>query len=584
MKGLSKGLTLAKINEITVQINSSEDLHTLLTVIMDTAKDLLKSEASSLLLYDPVTEELIFDVARGDKGKLLALKRIPVGQGIAGICAEKREPVIVNDAHADARIFKNIDEELGFQTKNLLAVPMLARGKMIGVLEVLNTTDKRDYIVGDVRLLTYLSNMAALSILNRQLFENVKDRMEELDCIYSISNSTQDAQSVEQLFDSVLEAIERVLKAGRVSILMREEDGNFRIKKTRGFTLEENDVRVDPQVGITGIVLRSGDPLLVRDLEKDLRVNRVAAGKYRTSSFIVVPIIQNKEVVGVLNVSDKNNGLPFDYFELRVLTTVAAQIGDAYGRILSRKKELEIQNYKKDLETAAKIQLSSLPKIPSQVAGMKLATRYESCKEVGGDFYDLIYHSEDRISLVIADVAGKGVPAALFMEYSKTLVAGLIPRNLDPVATLTQANKEICVASQNGIFVTVMLVQLEREVRRIRFGSAGHNQQYLYRHKLQKMEDLSARGAPLGILPDIEYVEKSMQYDNGDLLLLYTDGVTECCNLNYDEFGEENLEKIILENVNESPDFIASKIMDAMTEFRGEMEPFDDSTLLIVRL
>ncbi|MCB1173052.1 MAG: GAF domain-containing protein, partial [Leptospiraceae bacterium] len=280
----ANGLTLARINAITVQINSSQDLHELLTVIMDTARELLSSEAASLLLYDPTTEELIFDVARGDKGRLLATKRIALGQGIAGICAQDRQPVLVNDAPSDPRIFKGMDQELEFQTRNLLAVPMLARSRMIGVLEVLNTTDGRDYTNQDLRLLTYLSNMAALAILNRQLFDDVSERMEELNCIYTIGGSIRDSLTVHELLESALRAIEDVLGVGRLSVFLRNfESEAIEIKAVRGFTIDDSAQIINPSEGITGLVLRSGDPLLVRDLERDLRINRVQIGRYKTS-------------------------------------------------------------------------------------------------------------------------------------------------------------------------------------------------------------------------------------------------------------------------------------------------------------
>ena len=583
MDQATKGLTLAKINEITVQINSSTDLQDLLAVIMDTAKDLLRTEAASLLLYDPQTEELIFDVARGHKGELLELKRIPVGEGIAGICALEKRPVIVNDALNDPRIFRKVDQDIDFQTRNLLAVPMLARGNMIGVLEVVNTTDQRDFINSDTRLLTYLANMAALSILNRQLLEDVTARMEELNCIYTISSSTQDAKTIDELLEMALSSIGDVLDATRISVLFREGE-QMRLAKSLGFTLQDDNLLVNPDEGILGIVIRSGDPLLVRDLEKDLRINRVRIAEYKTSSFISVPMLREGQVVGVLNVADKKDGRPFDYFELRVLTTVAGQIADGCARIESHQREIELQNYRKDLETATKIQLSSLRKIPATVAGMKVATRYEACKEVGGDFYDLLYHSEDRISLVIADVAGKGVPAALFMEYSKTLLSGVIPRNLDPVTSLTQTNQEICNSSESGLFVTVMLVQLERELGRMRIGSAGHNRQLLYRMAEKEIVELSAKGSPLGIFPDLQYQEHVVPYCPGDLLVLYTDGVTECCNKDYEEFGEERLYDFVARHSDWEPSRIADGIFGALQDFRGEMEPFDDSTLLILRL
>ena len=258
-----RGLTLTRINDITIGINSAESLDSLLTVIMDTAREFLASEASSLLLYDRETDELIFDIALGERGRSLTSQRIPAGQGIAGACARDRIPILVNDAARDGRVFKGLDRESGFVTRNLLAVPMTAAGALIGVLEVLNTRDGRDYDNTDIKLLSYLSNMAALAIRNRQLFDDLAERVFELNCIYEISESIRDQDDIDGLLEAVLAAVDRVLGVARLSVVFREGDA-ARIAKTRGFTLENQDVWIDPEAGINGLVFRSGDPLLVR--------------------------------------------------------------------------------------------------------------------------------------------------------------------------------------------------------------------------------------------------------------------------------------------------------------------------------
>ena len=577
-------LSLKKINDITMRVNSAQELQTLLPTIMDTARDLLATEGASLLLYDSETDELIFDVARGKGGSLLASRRIPPGQGIAGECAKTRLPIVVQDAASDARVFRSIGEEINFVTHNLLAVPMVAGAELIGVLEVVNTSDDRAFEAHDIRVLEYLAGMAALAIQNRKLLEDLRDRADELQCVYEIAQVMMRQDRFEEGLDSILSSIESVLGVDRISLILKDEEGGgARIVRLRGFSVEEPDVRIDPEEGIAGVVLRSGDPLLVRDIEKEMSLHPGRAGQYRTKSFVCVPVRRGDAVIGVLSAADKKDGSAFDIFELKVLSSIASQIGDLYRRSLERQREIEIMSYRKDLETAAQIQANSLPRIPARLAGLEIATRYEASKDVGGDFYDLVYHSDDRISCVIADVAGKGVPAALFMEYSKTLLSGQVARNIDPVTTLSAVNAEIFAKSQMVIFVTVMLVQLEREHYRLRLASAGHNHQILYRQG-GGVEMLSAKGPPLGIYGNVEYFDNIFDYSPGDVLILYTDGISEANNRSYGEYGEERLFELVEKNGNRSPQDLIDIVFADVNRFRDGMEPSDDATMMVVKL
>ncbi len=578
-------LTLSKVSDIVYKINSEQDLHSLLTTIMDTARDLLRAQAASLLLYEEETGDLIFNIARGDRSSILAKSRIPAGKGIAGECARLKKPIIVNDAQNDPRLHRDIDETSGFVTKKLIAVPMMAREKLIGVLEAVNTLDHRDFTKRDVKLLMFLSGMAGIAIQNRRLYDQLKLRVEELNCIYEISQTIFQQDHIDTLLDEILHSIEKVLEVERLSIVLKEGNSNdFFVRKTLGFELEEKDIRIDPNHSISSIVLKTGEPLLVKDMVKDLKISVENAGRYKTQSFISVPIKKDKEIIGILNAADKKNRLPFDDFELKVLQTVATQLSSAYQRIENRKKEFEIRIYKKDLETAAEIQRNSLPDIPQQIAGMEIAAGYKTCRDVGGDFYDFHYHSDNLISLVMADVSGKGVPAALFMEYAKTLLGSFIPRFLHPVKTLTEVNEELMRNSRMGLFVTVMLIQIERDLERLRVGSAGHNHQILYRKRLDQIELLSAKGPPLGAIPNAEYKEKIYHYEKGDLLILYTDGITEAYRENYEQYGEDRLFQMIKKNAEKSPKELVKTIFDDVQKFIEGFEMMDDATLMIVRL
>lgn len=578
-------VTLSQVSDITMRINSEQDLPSLLVVIMDTARELLKTQGASLLLYDPNTEELIFDIARGERSGILARKRLPKGQGIAGECARTRQPIIVNNAQEDSRLLRAIDEASGFVTRKIMAVPMEARGALIGVLEAVNTTDGRDFGRRDVRLLSFLSSMAGLAIYNRRLYADLMDRAEEINCIYEISQRLHGHEDAEAMLDAILSAIERVLVVERLSVVLREgSSGPFRIRRVRGFSMDESDMRIDPDRGIAAMVLKSGEPMLVRDVVRDLGFSSEHAGRYHTPSFISVPILMEDRVLGLLNVADKKNGNPFDSFELKVLTTIASQLSSSLQRLEARQREVENRIFRKDLETAAQIQKNSLPDIPAELAGLGMAAGYRSCREVGGDFYDFYYHSDNLLSFVIADVSGKGVPAALFMEYSKTLLGAHIPRLIHPVKSLTEVNDELIRNSRMGLFVTVMLVQVERDMERMRIASAGHNHQILYRARTSTIELLSGQGPPLGTFAEAEYREKIYHFNRGDLLVLYTDGITEAQREHFEQYGEDRLFDLIRRVGERNPPDVVQAIFDDVLDFTGGAEFVDDATVMVVRL
>lgn len=573
-----------------MQINSTEDLHDLLTVIMDTAKDLLNCEGSSLLLYDLQENSLIFDIVRGSKGNLLANQKIPLGQGIAGIVAETREPLVVHDAQNDERVLKSFDKKIRFQTRNILAVPLLAREKLVGVLELVNTRDKRDFSEEDLQLLSYLSNQAAIAINNRQLFTDLHIRMEELKCIYEISQTISTNVDFARNADNIVEAIQRTLGVNRVSLILKQTNSNsLFIQSHVGLLGIEHTSVSENTESISRHVLSTGDPLIVQDIEKDPALYRLSSsGNYKSKSFISLPIIYENRTLGVLNVSDKENNEVFDLFDYRVLSTIASQLADAYVSYTLYEDNMSMQQMKKDLAMASLIQKNSLPQLPSELLGLEIAYYYEACEAVGGDFYDVSLMGDNLITFVIGDVSGKGVSAALFMEHVKTLLQGYIPRFKNPRTSVSELNRKILQESRSSLFVTCMVIQVELESKQLRYASAGHNHQLLLRRRDAIIELLSGKGPPAGTFKIDKFTEEVTPYEKGDVLFLYTDGVTEATNADLLQYGEQRLLQLLQGTLNSGKEFSAQDYIDLvlndMQQFTGNFAIADDLTILTVKL
>lgn len=172
-----EGETRKRLIQVGTQLGTTLQVPQLLELIMQSARDLLRVEACSVILVDEQTGELVFEVAVGDKGQELAQQRMPAGQGIAGRVVQTGEPMEVRSASDDPHFFSGVDQAVGFQTRNLLAVPLQVRGRTIGVVEIINTRDRADFSDDDLELARALAGQAAIAIDNARLYQQLSDAL-----------------------------------------------------------------------------------------------------------------------------------------------------------------------------------------------------------------------------------------------------------------------------------------------------------------------------------------------------------------------------------------------------------------------
>jgi len=243
----------------------------------------------------------------------------------------------------------------------------------------------------------------------------------------------------------------------------------------------------------------------------------------------------------------------------------------------------EKERLQKELEIARGIQLRLLPQHPPYIEGMDLAANNIPAQEIGGDFYDYIPISRGSWGLVIADVSGKGMPAAIFMGLSRTIVRASATDNPSPAAAIKQANELICRDSTSGMFVTLFYAILNAKERKLRYVNAGHNPPLLIRNG-GEVESLRTRGIALGVTHYIDLQEAERILRPGDTIVFYTDGVTEAINVEEEAFGERRLIEIVRENSNLPARGIIGKVEEAVVAFAGKEPQFDDITLLVLKV
>jgi len=244
----------------------------------------------------------------------------------------------------------------------------------------------------------------------------------------------------------------------------------------------------------------------------------------------------------------------------------------------------EKESLQKELEMAKDIHQSFLPEDVPEIKGIELAASSLSAKEVGGDFYDFIPIAEDKWGIVVADVSGKGMPAALFMALSRTLIRASTTENPTVANAIEKANEMICAYAQSSMFVTLFYAIIDSQKMNLKYINAGHNPPLLFRKATSDVRLLKAEGIVLGAIEDIELQEVEVELTRGDIIALFTDGVTEAIDEKEEEFGEERLIKVIRGNRTLSAQDLIVNIQEGVMAFAGEQPQFDDITLMVLKV
>jgi phosphoserine phosphatase RsbU/P len=283
-----------------------------------------------------------------------------------------------------------------------------------------------------------------------------------------------------------------------------------------------------------------------------------------------------EEVVGPMALANGVGMLLFTY--------IVANMRDEKRTILQRDRfQVELENKNAELAVAAEIQRSFIPDSIPSIIGFDMAATTLPAKEVGGDFYDFI-PGKDCLGIVIADVSGKGIPAALFMALSRTVIQSKAVPGKSAGEVLRDANDVIKANSASGMFVTLFLGFLNYNTREMIYANAGHYPPLLLRSKGNVLEALDVTGIALGLAKDMNYEEHRVKLDPGDVLVLYTDGIIDARNGEDIEFGLERLKQSVIAQPLASANVIIGEIVKEISKFSENQEQFDDVTAIVLKV
>jgi serine phosphatase RsbU (regulator of sigma subunit) len=331
--------------------------------------------------------------------------------------------------------------------------------------------------------------------------------------------------------------------------------------------------------GIVGRVLETGAGVVVPDVSMDPDYIRVRAG---TRSELAAPIVgSGDKTIGVINLESDQ---PHAYcaIDLELLQMFASMVAVAIEKVNLHKELLEKRRLEYELRVASQVMEMLMPSGPPQVKDFGICGRSIPSAAVGGDYFDFIEGTDGRWELVIADVSGKGIPAALIMASFRAYLHALITNDFSLRGVFHRLNRLLMKTTETRHFVTAFFARFDPEERRIFYVNAGHNPPLLIRPG-EPTQLLSRGGVPLGIFDSATYSEDIVYFKPGDTLVMYTDGITDATNADGKIFGLQGLEDLVRQHWEESASQLCHRIVEEIQEFSAPDGLTDDLTIVVVR-
>lgn len=378
-----------------------------------------------------------------------------------------------------------------------------------------------------------------------------------------------------ELFQVIMDLSVEAVCAGR-GVLMTLDAGELEVRAHRGDGFKISQTVRDR-------VLHEKASLLVRDaqLDKALR-DHMSIVEHKVRSFMAVPLQTSDRVIGLIYVDTPHLIREFSREDLNLLTVMAnvAAIRIEHARL----NEIEVveRAMAKELQQAALIQKGLLPANPPAIPGLDIAGKTTACHTVGGDYFDYIEFPDGRVAILVGDVAGKGLPASLLMTSLQARVQVLFEEADDLARKITRLNKTICFNCPDNRFITFFMTVANPATGELVYTNAGHNPPLLIR-AAGGVDKLRGGGLILGVVPEAPYKETSIRLEPGDVLVLFSDGVTEAPNLKDEDFGEERLEKLVTSLRDRPALEIVEAIEAAVQEFTDGAPAADDITVVVAR-
>ena len=560
--------------EVSRVSSETLDLAEQLSTIASIVKEVVPYDVFAILLYSERTHALTIRHAIGHREEVVRSLSIPLGEGIVGTAAARREPVLVEDVTQDPRYLNALDA-----VRSELAVPMTARGKLVGVLDVQSTRVKA-YGEQDRSMLSLIGSRVASSIENARLYRRVDRQNRTLRTLAHLSREFSAILDLDELLTKIANATRALIPYDAFSVFLVDNERS--ILRNRFSLRYDERVKLDNiplGKGITGAAVESREPVRVLDTGAD---SRYIASHPGIRSELAVPLIVQDRVVGTLDVESERIAF-FTEDHQRTLSLLAQQIASSVenARLYEEVNQRE-QRMEQDLKAARQVQRILLPREDPEMQGLVTGIRNRPAREISGDVFGFFDHAEEGACVIaFGDVSGKGAAAALYGALLSGLLRTL-SRRRQPAELIQKLNETLLERKVEAQYATLLIALWQPASRHFVLSNAGAAPPLVLRNG--EILETKIEGVPIGLLDGREYDEVEIASEPGDVLVLYSDGVDEQPNEKGDEFGRERIMRVLKKHGTEAPQAIADAILAAVDKFRGAVPIFDDQTVVVMRV
>jgi len=424
-------------------------------------------------------------------------------------------------------------------------------------------------------------------VVQNQLVEEnrrLKAAVEELSALNEIATAITSTQTLEQIVDLIVRKCVKHIKVEQGAVMLLDEKDESKPFHTM---IRKQDslsnilpYRLDAQ--LTGWMLKNKNPLIVNDLTTDPRFKFMVTNDFPIKSLLSVPMMVKGKMIGLLTTFNKKAEAGFTVGDQRLLGIIAAQSAHVIENARLYQEEQSLIRLQEEMRLAYEIQVDLLPKSQPVLPGYKIAGKSIPAKDVGGDYFDFIPDGDKILAFCLGDISGKGIPAALLMANLQATLRGQTLMGKDCKDCVSFANEILYHNTAPNKFATLFYGVIDSTKNELSYCNAGHNNPFYFSHD-NKLTPLDKGGLIVGIMPSVPYEEEKIPFNSGDLLVIFSDGVTEAMNAAEEEFGEQKLIDLIIKNRHESPENLIDIIINNVKIFTSGQAQSDDITVVIVK-